>query len=236
MAWDLVGTVSPEYLLVPNSDMRRIGDDLAIESGLTFHEDRVIFDGRRYLRTLVVADDDVEQGIKDGIKPGVDDTFTFGMLFRNSYDGSVAASASLFLMRKVCMNGMVSTQYFAHHKFRHTLENKDWEEDMEAALSIVRYAPETLSRFITAMETLRRQKMTDELFRSIRRGIIPRLPVTKWGEVIDHSPEMPDPTLYGLMNAATNVLWHKDGATMAHVSQNDYVVTNLLDWAASHVN
>lgn len=223
--WELAGTVSPEYLLVPNQDIKRIGDDIVSASGLDWKEDRVIFDGRRYARTLVVETEEFHQELNVG------DVYRFGLLQRNSYDGSIAASVSLFIERLVCSNGMVSSQYFAHHKFKHTLGNENWEEEMERALSIVKHAPATLTKFIGAMETLQSQKMDDNLLRQVRKGLIPNLPVTKWGEIMDRYLGHEEATVYGLLNAATRVLWHKSGSAMVNLSQNDYVVSNLLDWA-----
>lgn len=237
MEWDLVGTVSPEYLLIPNADIKRIGDDICRESGLDWKEDRVIFNGSQFVRTMVVENTNFRQAMKPGshTKPE-DDVFRFGLLQRNSYNGSTAASIQLYIERLVCVNGLVSTSYFASHRFRHTIGNDNWEEEMEKALSIIKYAPETLEDFIISMETLRSQKMTDDLLRTVRTGLVPQLPVTKWGEVMDRYLTEEEDTLYGFLNAATNVLWHKESATVSNLSHNDHVVTSLLDWAHSHRN
>ena len=48
--------------------------------------------------------------------------------------------------------------------------------------------------------------------------------------------EHEEPTLYGLLNAGTQVFWHNPKQTAADWAHNDAFVTGLVEYANKHLN
>ena len=88
-----VGVVGPNYLLLPNAEVRDAEHQVAFESNLDIEEEREFFDGKRYIYTLKSTDavNEVIVGFE----------VVLGLLFCNSYDCSRAFCFSMMLYRLV---------------------------------------------------------------------------------------------------------------------------------------
>ena len=110
--WEELGVVSPSYLLVHNSKVKDLVDNVAERSKIAdWRQRRLFFDGRRFVYCLST------DSISAEVAPG--DVIRFGLVAYNSYDGSRALSVGAYAEHLVCSNGMTSDTYFARFVFRH---------------------------------------------------------------------------------------------------------------------
>jgi len=233
-----VGKVSKDYLLVPNEEAAEAAHDIIAASRLAHQPRKIFFDGKRFVYNTVFPE------LKARGPRG--DEMTIGLQVRNSYNGSMRFQASLYAERLVCANGMVSQKHFASHQFTHTKQNSGWDREMEDALDVLDQAQPTLVNFIEATQQLERVNVTEDelmMLRNQDRGL-GELPVSRFGEVFDQliedTPRDAGATGHGMsgydvLNAATNVLWHRDKST-ADLDYNEAVVNQLLDYAQEHTN
>jgi hypothetical protein len=94
--WSEISTVSEDYLLVPNREVRNMALEIARASPFEWSEEKVRFDGKRFSYALVADGDSYAREVTPG------DVVNLGLLFRNSYDGSLKLSASMFAFRLIC--------------------------------------------------------------------------------------------------------------------------------------
>ena len=222
--WREVGVVSADYLLVPNREVVSMAADVVSASGLPFAEERVHFDGKRFAYALAAKAHPL-------VDVQVGDSVGLGLLFENSYDGSKKLSASLFAYRLACANGMLVPSLFRRVTFKHNRANEGWGEDVQRALAMLASAPAGLERFATAGRALSSMRVTASRLREVRERVVPKLPVTVWGRVVDRFLLHEDLDGWGLLNAATNVLWHDEKATASTLSWNEYASTGLVEYA-----
>lgn len=233
-----VGKVSKDYLLVPNEEAVETAHDIIAASGLAHRPRKIFFDGKRFVYNTVFPELSAE-GPRG-------DEMTIGLQVRNSYNGSMRFQASLYAERLVCANGMVSQKHFASHQFTHTKQNSGWTEEMEDALDVLGQAQPTLENFIEATQQLEQVNITENelmVLRNQDRGL-GTLPVSRFGEVFDQLIEDTPSDAgvsghgmsgYDVLNAATNVLWHRD-KSVTDLDYNEAVVNQLLDYAQEHTN
>ncbi|HIG73531.1 MAG TPA: DUF932 domain-containing protein [Bacteroidetes bacterium] len=224
--WREVGVVSPSYLLVPNAEVRRMAADVAAASGMAWSEDRVFFDGKRFLYALVADPEEVYAEVAVGDVLGV------GLLFENSYDGSRRLGCSLFVHRLACANGMLAPDLMARLRFRHDRANAGWQDDLGRAMDALGAAPERLRAFARAAARLARYPVGSAELARLRHGPLARLPVSTWGRVADHYLANEEPTGWGVANAVTSVLWHADKPTLSDFAHNEAATTALVRYAA----
>jgi hypothetical protein len=228
--WEIVGSVKENYLLIPNSDMRDLAMDIVDKSPWEFKQDTLMFNGTSYVLTLDVMDEEAMSEVSAG------DMLGFGLMFRNSYNGSTSASVGLYMKQLVCGNGMISTTFFRQHKFRHSVNNANWEEDAREALSIVNSAPGKVRDFAERMSELKNTKVDQAFLKRLRKGPAKVLPQGTWGAIMTRWAEKEEDNAYGVLNASTNVLWHHRNIKHNHLRQNDLVVTGMLgdrEWLTS---
>jgi len=236
-----VGKVSKDYLLVPNEEAVGTAHDIIAASGLAHTPRKVFFDGKRFVYNTVFPELSAE-GPRG-------DEMTIGFQVRNSYNGSMRFQASLYAERLVCANGMVSQKHFASHQFTHTKQNSGWTDEMEEALDVLDQARPTLESFIEATQKLEHTTITEQDLMQLRsedRGL-GELPVSRFGEVFDRltkevadfnthtNPATLNMSGYDVLNAATNVLWHRN-KSVTDLDYNEAVVNQLLDYAREHTN
>jgi hypothetical protein len=220
--WKLAGTVSQNYLLIPNREVRDVAEAVLAASPFDFEEKRVFFDGKRFMSFYAA------QNVVEEVSPG--DEIGLGVMFRNSYDGSTAFEASICAIRLICSNGMISRQMFSRYRFKHAMQNIDWERGAEDALSIVKVAPQSLAAFGGAMRRLSERHMTDSRFREIRTEVIPNLPAVTWGRVVDQYVNKEESSAFGLLNAVTATLWHNPAQTVNDLQHNEYAVSRFVSY------
>jgi len=128
--WQEIGVVSPNYLLVHNSRVKTVVDQIAGQSQINdWKERKLFFDGRRFVYAIT------SDNIQAEISPG--DVIRFGLIAYNSYDGSRALSVGAYAEHLICSNGMTSELYFARFTFRHHQGNISWDEQTGLAFQTV---------------------------------------------------------------------------------------------------
>jgi len=223
--WREVGVVSPNYLLVPNAEVRQMAADVAEASGLVWAEDRVFFDGRRYAYGLVADPVDVYAEVTVG------DVLGLGLLFENSYDGSRTLRASLYVHRLACANGMLAPERMARVRFKHSRGSVSWRQDVARTLSMLGAAPEMLSSFARSAARLARHRLSTPELAAIRAEPLAAMPVSLWGRVVDRYLSSEEPTGWGLLNAVTAECWHNERPTVADYRHNETATSGLLRYA-----
>jgi hypothetical protein len=231
--WRPTGTVGRNYLLVDNREVVDVAEHIIQESPFAQTPRKVFFDGKRFVYSLVFPNQEIEG-------PRGDDV-TFGLQFRNSYNGSMKFRAELYAERLVCENGMTSKDHFAQHTFKHTVGNEGWDEEVEEAMSVLHSAPDRLDHFVSDLYALNDTTVTNTDLMELRSGSdgLGNLPVSRFGEVydalIDQGAGARECTAYDVLNAATNVLWHRD-RSVKDLEYNEGVVDQLTDYAHQHQN
>jgi len=215
-----VGNVSANYLLLPNEEVRALALEIASQSGLPFRESRIYWDGTRFLH---VIDFEERETITEGDEVGL------GLITRSSYDKSWRYDCALMGKRFVCDNGMISGEFFARVSFKHLSADQDssWREVVKQGLTVLDAAPDNLYDFAARLSALREIPMTDArlrelwpLFPSIGDGIM--------GQVMTRYLAHEEPTLYGFLNAGTNVFWHRERMTGSDFQHNEVFTSGLL--------
>lgn len=224
--WRECGVVSESYLLVENAAVRDLAAEVAGRSGLGFEVERTFFDGKRYGLYMAAT----ERGL---VEVSVGDALGVGLAFTNSYDGSQKLSAALYVHRLACRNGMIVPDLLGRVAVRHDPSGVHWEAEVARTLAVVEQAPAGLARFAQAARALSSMRLTASRLRELRMEALPALPVTLWGQAVDRLLGHEELSGWGLLNAATNVLWHTERPTAASFGHNEYVTTRLADYALS---
>ena len=227
--WREVGLVSDQYLLVPNERAHQMAWEIAERSPFRWEEEKVYFDGKRFLYALTTRSD-------ASVEVEVGDTVGLGLLFENSYDGSRKLAARLFACRLACSNGMLTKEHFTGMRFKHDNTGRGWEEEIERALFMLSCAEEELTAFAASARRLTQHRLGSEELQVIRREALARLPLTLWGKTLDRYLEYEAHTGWGLLNAATNVLWHGDRSTLSDFGHNERTTAGLLRYAAEELD
>jgi len=226
--WEEVGLVSEDYLLVSNRQVRNMAQEIAHRTPLTWHEEKVFFDGKRFVYGLVT-----KEGARQEVSTG--DVVSLGMLFENSYDGSRKLSSSLFAYRLACTNGMLMPDYFAQMRFRHERSSQGWEDEVERAMSMLSEADKGLERFANGAKQLHSLRIGSQELAALRSDVLSSVPITLWGKTVDRYLLHEEHTGWGLLNAGTNIVWHK-GRSMRDFTHNETFTQGLIRYAQDHSN
>ena len=91
---------------------------------------------------------------------------------------------------------------------------------------------ETADDAMAADDAMEGESMDDEMMMpEVRQDVLPRLPVSLWGKVLDRFLLHEQLDGFGLLNAGTNVLWHDEKPTASTFSWNEYLTTGLVEHA-----
>ena len=226
-----VGNVSANYLLLTNEEVRSLAVEIAHRSGMPFKESRIFWDGARFCH--VIDFPDTAEVVDDGDEVGL------SLITRSSYDKSWRYEAALMGKRFVCDNGALSGEFFARVSFKHLkgqdAEEEGWKEVVREGLALIDRAPDDLHRFAEGLRRLKRARMSDRRLREVW-GLFPGIGDGVMGKVMSRYVAHEEPSLYGLLNAGTNVFWHREKMTAADFQNNDAFVTGLLKYASDHLN
>lgn len=228
--WKDMGTVSESYLLLTNREVRDLALEIAERSRLPYRESRVFWDGARFAHVIDFTDTTEEVAPGDGVG--------LSLITRTSYDRSWRYEAALMGKRFLCDNGALSGEFFARVSFRHATGSEDadrWKEVVRQGLSVVEHAGEDLSAFVSGLRRLKAMPMEDRHLRAAWKAAC-GLGDGVMGKVMSRYVAHEEPTLYGLLNAGTNVLWHNGKMTAADFANNDAFTTGLLRYANEHPN
>jgi hypothetical protein len=223
--WDEVGVVSSNYLLVHNSKVKDVVDQIAIRSRIGDWKPRKTwFDGRRFVYALT------SDSITAEVAPG--DIVRFGLIGYNSYDGSRALTIGTYAEHLVCANGMTSDLFFARFTFRHQQGNVNWHEETERAfLAVMPGSRARLTRFASTLLKLKQRELTMPDLQSIREKHLAEINVSGWGRIMDQYLSHEAHTAFGLLDACTSTFWHNPKQANADFRNNSYATDGMLSFA-----
>ena len=228
--WKEVGVVGHNYLLVDNDSVKKAAHQVAEECKINFVHDKTFFNGRNFVYSM--KSDHVSGEVRAG------DDVALGMQFWNSYDGSKAFGFAMMLYRLICTNGMMSKDHFSTYRFKHQPSNENWEESLEEVVTninnLVR-GTNGLDSLIHSFRKLSKSYVTTEELGRIRHNHLQEIPVSIWGQIVDRftnpnqvgTEDTNTFTGWQLLNASTDLLWHKEKPTMTSYSQNQMIVDGL---------
>ena len=230
--WKEVGTVGRNYMLLPNTEVKDAALEVAGESVLNWEHDKTFFDGKRFIYSLK------SEEVLGEIEPG--DDVSLGMQFWNSYDGSKSFGFSLMLFRLICTNGMMSKDHFNTFRFKHEPTSENWDESLEKVTTLINNASSngSVDTFIQNLRDLKQYTVSIHGLGRIRHNHLQDLPVGLWGSIVDRFTDPNgeysiDQTGWGLLNASTDLLWHKEKPTVASYDQNAIIVDGLCNAIAA---
>ena len=225
--WKEVGVVSDNYLLIDNTKVEQLITDISEASGYQWTKDKVFWNGRQFMYSMVSKD-----AVVDNV--AVDDDIALGMMVWNSYDGSTALQFKLYLQRLVCLNGMISNDIFKSFRFKHDHTSSNYQEDIMEAVKMIQGSDDKVRYMINALRYLLKDELNVDTLKLIRKEYLDQLPVSLFGNIIDklltYKP-MEIPTTYDLLNSGTNILWHKQKQTKSDFDHNSYIVDGLVKYA-----
>ena len=229
-----VGNVSDRYLLMTNAEVYDLAQEVAEGSGLPWSPGRAFWDGGKFAVVLDFGDE-VSQDVSAGGDGS--DRVGLSLVFRTSYDTSWRFEAALMGRRFLCDNGLLSGQFFGRVSFKHTTgsASDDWQDVVRQGLRLVHRAPHDLAVFTRALRRLREAQTSDKRLREVL-GLFPQFGDSLVGKVMRRYAESEEPTLFGLMQAGTNVLWHDPKQSAASWGHNDALVTGLVEYANARLN
>lgn len=225
-----LGNVSPNYLLLTNEEIRALAVEIAVQSGLPFKESRIFWDGTKFCHVIDFIE--TSEAVEDGDEVGL------SLITRSSYDKSWRYETALMGKRFLCDNGALSGEFFARVSFKHTKgaeQEETWQEVVRQGLSVIDRAPESLHQFADGLRLLKKAEMNDALLREVWK-LFPTIGDGILGQVMTRYVQHEEPTLYGLLNAGTNVFWHRQKMTSADFQNNDAFTSGLLRFAFDHLN
>lgn len=230
--WRDMGTVSESYLLLTNREVRHLALEIAEQSGMPYKESRIFWDGARFAHIIDFTETTEEVAGGDAVG--------LSLITRTSYDRSWKYESALMGKRFACDNGVLSGEFFARVSFKHMQGSGDddgdqWQDIVRQGLAVTRNSGDNLKRFVEGLRLLKGQQMTDEHLRQVWK-LYPKLGHSVMGKIMDRYVDEEEPTLYGLLNAATNIFWHNRKMTSADFTNNDAFVTGLLTYAFEHLN
>ncbi len=209
---------------MPNRDVRDMAEEIAIRSGHDFVTSRTLFDGKRFALAITFP-------FAYQVEVRVGDPLSIGMALRTSYDGSQRLSASLFVHRLACSNGMIAPQLFGRVRFRHVQKSAGWEEEVSRVMSVLSQAHYGLKEFAASAVKLANTPLTAEHLKQLRKGVFAPVPMTLWSRMVDQTLLREEHTLYGLLNGGTAVTWHDPKMTVRDLEHNETLVRGLLSYA-----
>ena len=222
-----VGTVSNNYLLVPNTEVRDMAVQIADQSGVNFTEDKTFFDGKRYITSYIAKDDTIGE-------VGVGDDVAIGFQMWNSYDGSTSLGFRMMIYRLACLNGMMSHTNLSKYRFRHDPLSENWDKELENVAHTLTAASRgdnnNIHDTIDNFRRLDTAAVDVDQLNDIRFNHLEGIPTSTWGSVVDRFLKKPRYSGWNLLNAATDELWHKEKPTVASYNHNATIVDGLCNW------
>tara|TARA_R100000808_G_C2112885_1_gene126442 strand:- start:150 stop:965 length:816 start_codon:yes stop_codon:yes gene_type:complete len=228
--WKEVGTVSNNYLLVENKDVKDMADQIACQSGIDFVEDKVFFDGKRFVLSYIAKDTSLGE-------VGVGDDIALGFQMWNSYDGSTSLGFRMMLYRLECLNGMTSQVNLSKYRFRHNHDSENWPKELENVAHSLQSASRgdnnSVHDMINKFKELKSTHIDMFSLGQIRNGFINDIPTQLFGSLVDRFLDKEHNNGWELLNAATDELWHKEKPTVASFKHNATIVDGLCNWVAA---
>ena len=222
--WKEVGVVGHSYMLLPNEEVKDAAHQVAEECKIDFVHDKTFFNGRNFVYSMK------SNHVAGEVKAG--DDVALGMQFWNSYDGSKAFGFAMMLYRLVCTNGMMSKDHFNTYRFKHEPKSEDWSDNLEQVVTNINNLANgtyQLEDFIKTLRVLSNTEVTMDKLGDIRHNHLQEIPVSIWGQIVDRftRTSVEDHSGWDLLNASTDLLWHKENPTVTTYGQNAAIVDGL---------
>ena len=206
---------------------------MARESDINFTLDKEFFNGKNFIYSM--KSNHTLGEVQEG------DDVALGIQFWNSYDGSRSFGFSMMLYRLVCTNGMMSKQFFNTYRFSHHPNSEDWKSNLnEVATNInnIVSGSNGLDAFLSNLKILNNNVLTTESLGVLRHEYLRDLPNGLWGQIVSRftnpkSEYFENQNGWNLLNASTDILWHKEKPTMASYEQNAMIVDGLCRAAST---
>ena len=232
--WKECGVVGSNYLLVPNSEVKELADEIATESALTWEPMKTFFNGKQFAYFMQCKSDTTEIA--------KDDDIALGMAFWNSYDGSTALQFRTFLVRLVCTNGMITKDFMNLMKFKHNKTSEGYDKQIINAAKVVDNCGDDIETVAKRMRKMVETPVDLRELAYIRANHLNHIPVTLWGKISshflnkahkewdcgEHNNGPMNTTMWDFYNACTDVLWHDEKPTMASLEHNQVITDRLL--------
>lgn len=225
--WKECGVVGSNYLLVPNSEVRDLANEIATESKHEWEPMKTFFDGKRYMHFMQCKTETTE--IAQG------DDVALGMGFWNSYDGSTALQFRTFLVRLLCTNGMITKDFMNLMRFKHNNKSEGYEEQIINAAKVVDNCGEDIETVANRMRSMVETPVDLNEIANMRNTHLSHIPVTLWGKISSHFLNKDsdkildgDVNMWDFYNACTDILWHEEKPTMASFEHNQVITDKLL--------
>ena len=230
--WKEAGVVGQSYMLLENKEVKEIADDIVDSAAIDFEVDKEFFNGKNYMLSYKA-----KSSLDHVFTPEIGD-LNLGIQFWNSYDGSRSFGFSLMLYRLICTNGMMSKQYLQNYRFRHSPHSEDWDKQLESMVHMINATQDgennSVNTMINGIKELNTRIIDIEEISNIRHNHLKDIPTGVWGEVVDR---FTDPrgdyhdtnNGWGLLNSATDILWHKEKPTLASYNQNAAITDGLIN-------
>ena len=222
--WKETGVVGHSYMLLPNEEVKNAAHQVAEESNIEFVHDKTFFNGRNFVYSMK------SQHIAGEVTVG--DDVALGMQFWNSYDGSKAFGFAMMLYRLICTNGMMSKDHFNTYRFKHEPKSENWEENLEQVVTNINNLVSGTYQLDDLIKNLRKLSTTEvtmDVLGDVRHNHLQEIPVSIWGQIVDRftHTSKEDYTGWNLLNAGTDLLWHKENPTITTYGQNATIVDGL---------
>jgi len=222
--WKEAGVVGHSYMLLPNEEVKNAAHQVAEECNIDFVPDKTFFNGRNYVYSMK------SQHVAGEVKVG--DDVALGMQFWNSYDGSKAFGFAMMLYRLICTNGMMSKDHFNTYRFKHEPKSENWGENLEQVVTNINNLVSGTYQLDDLIKNLRKLSTTEvtmDVLGDVRHNHLQEIPVSIWGQIVDRftHTSKEDYTGWNLLNAGTDLLWHKENPTITTYGQNASMVDGL---------
>ena len=230
LKWKECGVVGSNYLLVPNSEVRDLANEIATESKLTWEPMKTFFNCKQFAYFMQCKSETTEIA--------KDDDIALGMAFWNSYDGSTALQFRTFLVRLVCTNGMITKDFMNLMKFKHNKTSEGYDKQIINAAKVVDNCGEDIETVAKRMRKMVETPFDLGHLSYMRSELLNHLPVTLWGKISSHfliknadsliREKGDEITMWDFYNACTDILWHDEKPTMASLEHNQVITDKLL--------
>ena len=222
--WKEAGVVGHSYMLLPNEEVKDAAHQVAEECNIDFVHDKTFFNGRNFVYSMK------SQHVAGEVKAG--DDVALGMQFWNSYDGSKAFGFAMMLYRLICTNGMMSKDHFNTYRFKHEPKSEDWGDSLEQVTTNINNLVSGTYQLDDLIKNLRKLSTTEvtmDVLGDVRHNHLQEIPVSIWGQIVDRftHTSKEDYTGWNLLNAGTDLLWHKENPTVATYGHNAAIVDGL---------
>ena len=223
--WKEVGNVTDNYLLVDNSEVQEMADDVMTDTGFEWEPLKRFWDGRRFMDSYICKSE------TEAVKPG--DDVGLGISFWNSYDGSTALSFRLFMVRLLCTNGMLSKHFFHTYRFKHDKNNENYYEEITNVSDIIKNSGDKVADMTKKLTRLDETGFGVTTMSELRQEKLSEIPVTLWGKIVDRYLEnYVGGSCWEFLNAGTDIIWHDKKPTMATFNHNTYFVDGMMSYVS----